>query len=151
MEVLIQLQNTKTKDRKRMRKEPPVPQESLGWPAAADQTQACAGTCAHSQLSRERTALHLFPLLHGYEMLEHSNCWKADGVPWDCSVSPTRQPLCFPITCPHCYAARYHCRSRQCLPEGLCAGTEASLWICSQSCSSDLLIKFGTHPCELQS
>lgn len=62
MEILVQLQNTKTKEKKNNEKRAQVPEESPGWPAQADQTQASACTCAHTQLTQERTALHLFPL-----------------------------------------------------------------------------------------
>lgn len=49
----------------------------------------------------------------GYEMLEPSNCWRAAGALWECSVSLTHHPLCFFITCPHLCAARWHCRNGQ--------------------------------------
>lgn len=129
-----------------------MPEESLGQPAQADQTQACAQTCAHTQLSQERTALHLFPLLHGVwntrALKLFKSCWHLVGM------------LCLPYTSSSlflCHLPPPECcqvplkKRAECLPKSLCARIEASLWICSQSCSLDLLINLGIWPFKLWS
>lgn len=138
MKVLVQLQNTKTKDRKRMRKE-------LGC-----QERAWAGlhrlpkhrTCTAPQLSQERTTRNLFPLLCGVcsaAALEPSKCsWHL----WECSVFLTAHPLCSPITWAHQCAARYHCRSRlivDCLAQIHVLQLELHSGFVAKSCFSGLL------------
>lgn len=89
-----------------------MPEESLGWPAQTDQTQACGWTLTLPQLFQERTTLNPFSLLCGVcnaTALELSkSCWHL----WECSVFLADHPLCFSITRAHHCAARYHCRSR---------------------------------------